>query len=161
MRNHLFRTAGKVPGFTTWLRKTRWLPPARYHAGLLAKNGNSAAGWLIPQPWVVDEKGDRVRLDDVIGRRWTVLHTGAEATVQSWRSAGVPIIRLAPAGSTPDADQIVDHDGALTRWLHGKKASVIAVRPDGFVYAGADDAQPLPPPPAGLTAPLNRVKDHA
>jgi 3-(3-hydroxy-phenyl)propionate hydroxylase len=161
MRNHLFRTASKVPGFTAWLRKTRWLPPARYEAGLLAQNGNSAVGWLIPQPWVVDEKGDRVRLDDVIGRRWTVLHTGPEGPVQSWRSAGVPVIRIAPPGSTPDADQVVDRDGALTRWLHGKKASVIAVRPDGFVYAGADDSQPLPPPPAGLAAPVNRVKDHA
>ena len=35
-----------------------------------------AVGWLIPQPQVIDEKGDTARLDDVIGGRWTVLHTG-------------------------------------------------------------------------------------
>jgi 3-(3-hydroxy-phenyl)propionate hydroxylase len=161
IRNHAFRTASKVPYFTTWLREHRWLPPARYAEGLLAHNGNAAAGWQVPQPWVVDEKGDQVRLDDVIGRRWTVLHTGPEGPWQSWRSAGVPVIRVAPAGTTPNADQIVDSDGRLTSWLHGKKATVIAVRPDGFVYAGGNDTQTLPPPPAGLAAPVNRVKDHA
>ena len=62
-----FRAAGKVPGFTTWLRDHRWLPDARYREGLLAHNGNRAVGWQIPQPWVIDEKGDTVRLDDIIG----------------------------------------------------------------------------------------------
>ncbi len=61
IRNRFFRTAGHVPGFMTWLRNHRWLPDARYHHGLLARNGNPAAGWLIPQPWVIDENGDRVR----------------------------------------------------------------------------------------------------
>jgi len=27
----------------------------------------------------------------------------------------------------------------------------VVVRPDGFVYAGAAEGQPLPPPPAGFT----------
>ena len=59
-----------MPGFTAWLRQHRWLPDAHYRKGLLAHNGNGAVGWLIPQPWVVEEKGDAVRLDDVIGGRW-------------------------------------------------------------------------------------------
>jgi 3-(3-hydroxy-phenyl)propionate hydroxylase len=28
----------------------------------------------------------------------------------------------------------------------------VVVRPDGFVYAGANKDQPLPPPPAGFKA---------
>ena len=32
-RNHFFRTASKVPGFTAWLRQHRWLPDARYRKG--------------------------------------------------------------------------------------------------------------------------------
>ena len=84
-----FRTASKVPGFTSWLRQHRWLPDARYRKGLLAHNGNGAVGWLIPQPWVVDEKGDAVRLDDVIGGRWVVVHLGPESIGRSWRAAGV------------------------------------------------------------------------
>ena len=45
---------------------------------------------------------------------------------------------------------IVDSDGSLTRWLDKKGASVVVVRPDGFVYAGANQDQPLPAPPAGF-----------
>ncbi|HUO37818.1 MAG TPA: bifunctional 3-(3-hydroxy-phenyl)propionate/3-hydroxycinnamic acid hydroxylase, partial [Mycobacterium sp.] len=60
VRNHVYRTATRVPYIATWLRDHRWLPDPRYREGLLAHNGNPAVGWLIPQPWVVDEKGDSV-----------------------------------------------------------------------------------------------------
>jgi len=161
LRNHFFRTASKLPHFTTWLLEHRWLPDARYREGLLARNGNPAVGWLIPQPWVIDEKGDRVRFDDVIGGRWTILHTGPAGPWQSWRSAGVPIISIAAPGSAASADCIVDHDGVLTRWLEKKKAAVVALRPDGFIYAAGGE-QPLPPPPAGfLAAAVHRAEDHA
>lgn len=151
-RNHFFRTASKVPGFTSWLRQHRWLPDARYHKGLLAHNGNGAVGWLIPQPWVVEEKGDAVRLDDVLGGRWVVLHLGPEAGWDAWRETGVPVLKVLVPGSVPKADSVVDADGVLTRWLDKRGASVVVVRPDGFVYAGAAEGQPLPPPPAGFKA---------
>jgi len=161
VRNRFFRFATKIPAFTTWLRDHRWLPDARYEAGLLAHNGNPAAGWLIPQPWVIDEKGDHVRLDDVLGGRWTVLFTGIERTWEPWRSAGVQAFRIVPAGGHPGARHIVDGDGTLIAWLAKHRASVVVVRPDGFIYAAGRDGQPLPPPPAGFTAPASRVKDHA
>ncbi len=106
----------------------RWLPPAHYGSGLLARNGNPAVGWLIPQPWVVDAKRDRVRFDDVVGGTWTVVHTGTDTSAQAWRSAGVPVIGIAAPGSAPGADRIVDCDGTLTRWLHDKKTSIVALR---------------------------------
>jgi 3-(3-hydroxy-phenyl)propionate hydroxylase len=161
VRNHFLRTVSKAPYFTAWLRDHRWLPDARYREGLLAHNAIPAVGWLIPQPWVINEEGDHVRLDDVIGGRWTILHTGPAAPWQAWRSAGVSILRIAPPGTAPAADCIIDRDGALTRWLEGKKARTVAVRPDGFVY-GAGGDQPLPLPPNGFTAPAaRRVKGHA
>ena len=149
-RNHIFRTASKVPGFTAWLRQHRWIPDAHYRKGLLAHNGNGAVGWLIPQPWVVDEKGDSMRLDDVVGGRWTVLHTGPATDFSAWRTAGVPTLKVMPPHSVPSADCIIDSDGSLTRWLEKKGATVVVVRPDGFVYAAAKQDQPLPPPPAGF-----------
>ncbi len=161
VRQRAFRTAGKVPGFETWLRNNRWLPHARYRAGLLAHNGNPAPGWLIPQPWVIDDKGDTVRFDETVGGGWSVLYTGDEAPWRDWRSAGVPILRIAPPGSAPGPDRIVDRDGTLTRWLKGKKAAVLALRPDGFVYCAAGDDQTLPPPPAGFMTPAATVKEHA
>lgn len=160
VRNRLFRTASKVPYFNDWLRDHRWLPDARYRSGLLRHNDNPATGWLVPQPWVIDEKGDQVRLDDIVGGKWTILHTGPEAPWPAWRAAGVPVIGIAPAGSAPAADSIVDRDGNLTRWLEKKKASVVAVRPDGFIYAAGGE-QPLPLPPNDFNAQVNRVKDPA
>lgn len=152
VRNHVFRTASKVPAFTAWLRDHRWLPDARYREGLLAHNGNHAVGWQIPQPWIIDEKGETVRLDDVIGRRWVVLHTGPSSDWPDWRAVGVPIMRLTPPGSVPRADCIIDCNESLTSWLDKKGASVVVVRPDGFVYAGAAGSQPLPLPPTGFKA---------
>lgn len=151
-RNHFFRAASRVPGFTSWLRQHRWLPHARYRTGLLAQNGNGAVGWLIPQPWVLEEKGDAVRLDDVIGGRWTVLHLGAASDLPRWRDAGVPVLKILVPGAVPSADSVVDADGILTRWLDKRGASAVAVRPDGFVYAAAREDQLLPAPPAGLKA---------
>ena len=166
-RKHVFRAASKLPGFTAWLRNHRWLPDARYRTGLLAHDGSPATGWLLPQPWVVDEHGDRVRLDDVLGGRWTILHTGPDAAWPAWRAAGVPIVGIAPPGSAPAAHCIVDRDATLLHWLQQKKTTAVVVRPDGFVYA-ASGAHPLPPPPPGFHAAqatqpvrLHSVKDHA
>ena len=150
VRNHIFRAASRVPYFLTWLRDHRWIPDARYRDGLVANNGNGAVGWLIPQPRVIDEKGDSVRLDDVVGGRWTVLHTGPAADFRAWRTADVPTLKITPPQSVPSADCIVDSDGSLTRWLEKKGAEVVVLRPDGFVYAAVKRGQPLPPPPAGF-----------
>ena len=132
-----------MPEFTL-LRSTSGFP-ARYRAGLRARNGKGAVGWQIPQPWVTDEKGDAVRLDDVIGGRWGVVHR--PSSERDWRAAGVPGLRVLMAGSTPCADSSSTSTGLLTRWIDQQGASVAVVRPDGFVYAGAAEGQPLPPPP--------------
>ena len=91
-----------------------------------------------------------MRLDDVIGGRWVVLHLGPESDFQQWRAAGVPVVKILVPGSVSSADSVVDADGVLTRWLDKRGASVVVVRPDGFVYAGAAEGQPLLPPPAGF-----------
>ncbi len=160
LRNHVLRTATKVPAFTAWLRNNRWLPDAHYPRGLIAANGNAAAGWLIPQPWVTDENGDTVRFDDVTGGRWVVLHNGP-GDWQPWQSAGVPAIRIIRSGSASAPNAIVDRDGVLTRWLAEKKAASIVLRPDGFIYAAAGSGQKLPPPPDGFRVAGMTEKDVA
>lgn len=152
LRNHVLRTATRVPYFTTWLRNHRWLPDARYRSGLLAPNGNAAVGWLIPQPPVIDQNGATVLLDDLLGRRWTILHLGPERDWKTWRSVSVPCLQVKPPGSRPGPGAVVDMDGSLTDWLHKKHAAVVVVRPDGFVYAAAADHQLLPAPPGGFAA---------
>lgn len=160
-RNHFFRTATKIPAVVAWLRKNRWLPDARYREGFLAHNGNAATGWLIPQPRVTDPNGRKVRLDDALGGTWAILHTGPAEQWQSWRSAGVQIIRVTARGSAPAPGCLVDHEGKLIPWLATRKASIVAVRPDGFIY-GAGGDQTLPDAPAGLTAVQpTEIKDNA
>ncbi|MGW9590965.1 bifunctional 3-(3-hydroxy-phenyl)propionate/3-hydroxycinnamic acid hydroxylase [Streptomyces chartreusis] len=111
----------------------------------------TAPGHQIPQPWVTAADGTRVRLDDVLGGRWLLLH-GALPTPQSeWERAGVPSLTVLPAGSNPTEGAVVDCDGVLRAWLTRHRATTLALRPDAYVYAAAPTGTPLPPPPEGLT----------
>ena len=93
-----------------------------------------------------------MRLDDVIDGRWAVLHFGAlPAGADQWERLGAICVAITGRGSQPAAGAIRDDDGALTRWLRGKKAAAVVLRPDGFIYAAASAGRPLPAPPAGFT----------
>lgn len=151
LRNHSFRAAAKVPGFSNRLRDKRWIPDARYPRGFLATSGTAALGWQIPQPWVLDATGNRARLDDVIGGQWVIVHRGRAQAWGAWTAAGVPCVEVTPAGTAATSNTVVDTEGLLLAWMREKDTTVLALRPDGFVYAAAGDGQALPPPPAGLT----------
>jgi 3-(3-hydroxy-phenyl)propionate hydroxylase len=133
-RNHVLRALTRLPGVNAGILKLSWIPDARYDKGFFTGD-HRAVGWQIPQPWVTDDTGARVRLDDVLGGRWTILHTGIPATgMQAWAELGVPAIRVT--------------EPALVGWLQRKKASAVVVRPDGFVYAATESGKSLPAPPA-------------
>ena len=131
-------------------QKLYWIPDARYDGGFFARAGSGAAGWQIPQPWVIDDAGTTVRLDDVIAGRWTVLHFGvAPAGIEAWTDRGASVIALCGAGDRAVPGAVRDIDGTLTAWLHRKKAAAVVLRPDGFIYAAAESGRRLPTPPAG------------
>ncbi|MGU3586398.1 bifunctional 3-(3-hydroxy-phenyl)propionate/3-hydroxycinnamic acid hydroxylase [Rhodococcus sp. C26F] len=159
VRDRLFPIILRIPRVADWLRDNRWIPHAFYPHGLLAvpKAAETAAvGWLIPQPWVLDEKGDRARLDDVVGGRWTILHLGPAQAWPGWRTAGVPSVRLASPGTIPVAGAVVDLDAILISWMHTKGATAVVLRPDGVVFAaaGADGNLASPPPGMKVAAPV-------
>jgi 3-(3-hydroxy-phenyl)propionate hydroxylase len=134
-RIHVFRVLTRLPGVDAALVKMTWIPDARYDEGFFAAGDHRAVGWQIPQPWVMDTSGATVRLDDVLGGQWTILHIGAPpAGVQAWTELGVPTIRIT--------------EPTLIGWLQRKKAAAVVVRPDGFIYAASQSGQPLPAPPA-------------
>ncbi|GEE01764.1 3-(3-hydroxy-phenyl)propionate/3-hydroxycinnamic acid hydroxylase [Gordonia spumicola] len=149
LRNRILGTLAKAPAFARWLVENKWIPDAHYSDGFLGDRGNRARGWQIPQPWVLDEKGERVRLDDVVRGRWLVLGLDDRDAPQ-WRSAGVGRLQILPPGTTPGPDAVVDVDGVLTEWMDKHAASVVALRPDGFVYTASDSSRSLPNPPASL-----------
>ena len=135
MRNHVLRALTRLPGVNAGLLKLSWIPDARYIDGFFAAGKHRAVGWQIPQPWVTDASGATVRLDDVLGGQWTILHTGAPPPgTPAWAELGVPTIRVS--------------EPPLVRWLQHKKAAAVVVRPDGFIYAAAKYGQPLQTPPA-------------
>ncbi|OBJ28351.1 bifunctional 3-(3-hydroxy-phenyl)propionate/3-hydroxycinnamic acid hydroxylase [Mycolicibacter heraklionensis] len=137
VRNHVLRALSRIPGLNTRSQKLMWIPDARYADGFFAAGGRRAIGWQIPQPWVTDDQGATVRLDDILGGRWAIVHTGAlPAGTTAWTELGVPAIRV--------------DEPSLLHWLRAKKASVVVLRPDGFVYAAAKSGESLPAPPAGL-----------
>ncbi len=142
-------------------QKLYWIPDARYDEGFFTRPGNDAAGWQIPQPWVIDDAGATVRLDDIVAGRWTVLHTGvAPAGVQAWTDLGVPAIALGGPRDKSGTGAIRDIDGTLIAWLRGKKAAAVVLRPDGFIYAAAETGQRLPAPPAGYELAPTRTGAH-
>jgi len=135
MRNHVFRALTRVPGVDSLLQKVTWIPDARYREGFFVDVDHPAIGWQIPQPWVTNTEGVRTRLDDLLGGRWTVLHTGEEPSgAQAWSAIGVQAIKVT--------------EPTLVRWMRRRKAAAVVLRPDGFIYAAADFGQPLPTPPA-------------
>ncbi|MFD5844255.1 bifunctional 3-(3-hydroxy-phenyl)propionate/3-hydroxycinnamic acid hydroxylase [Streptomyces chartreusis] len=110
----------------------------------------TAPGHQIPQPWVTAPDGSRVRLDDVLGGRWLLLHGALPTPQPEWERAGVPSLTVLPAGSSPAEGAVVDCDGVLRAWLTHHRATTLALRPDAYVYAAAPAGTPLPPPPEGL-----------
>ena len=76
LRNHVLRTLTRLRGLNDRVQRFTWIPDARYREGFVAAGSHRAAGWQIPQPWVTDAKGARVRLDDALGGQWAIVHTG-------------------------------------------------------------------------------------
>src|SRR4029077_21203700 len=112
VRNHVFRALTRMPGVNAVLVKSTWIPDARYEDGFFAAGNQPAVGWQIPQPWVTDDTGATVRLDDLLGGQWAILHTGVLPTgTRAWTELGVQAIRIV--------------EPTLVRWLRRKKASAV------------------------------------
>jgi len=152
VRNHALRALDRVPGLSNQLQNRSWIPVARYADGLQARPRTRATGRQLPQPWVTGPDGTRVRLDDALGGRWLLLHARTATPQPVWDRLGLPSLTVAPAGSRPAENTLVDRDGVLLAWLSEHRAATVALRPDAYVYAAARTGAPLPPPPDGFAA---------
>ncbi|MFF4250658.1 bifunctional 3-(3-hydroxy-phenyl)propionate/3-hydroxycinnamic acid hydroxylase [Streptomyces sp. NPDC001663] len=150
LRNTALRALNRIPGFSNWLQDSNWIPVAHYADGFQARPRTKASGHQIPQPWVTGPDGERVRLDDVLGGRWLLLHARSAVPQPAWDRAGVPSLTVTPAGSEPAEGTVVDSDGVLLPWMAEHRVATLALRPDAYAYAAAPVGAPLPPPPAGF-----------
>jgi 3-(3-hydroxy-phenyl)propionate hydroxylase len=166
LRDRVLRPLVRLPHAIDLVQRYFWIPDARYADGFLATE-KPAVGWQLPQPWMIDSKGSTVRLDDVIGSQWAILHTGPmPAGAEAWTGLGVPALRVEGPNWVGESDAIRDSGGTLVAWLKDKKAGSVVVRPDGFVFTAAAPGEPLPTPPAGLTglsapAPVEPIRTGA
>src|SRR6201996_3439817 len=113
-RNHVLRTLTRLPGFDERLQKITWIPAARYADGFFAAGDHRVVGWQIPQPWVTDADGARVRLDDVLGGQWAILHIGQwPSGSQAWAQLGVPTVPVS--------------EPALIGWMRRRKATAVVL----------------------------------
>ena len=132
LRDRVVRGLSHLPGALNVFQRICWIPDARYKKGFFAAGEQRAVGWLIPQPRV-----DGVRLDDLVGGRWAILHIGElPAGASAWTERGAAAVRIT--------------EPSLVRWMRDKKASAVVLRPDGFVYAACDSGQALPAPSIGM-----------
>lgn len=150
VRNGAVRALDRIPGLGDRLQDSKWIPEARYDAGLMARPRTKATGHQIPQPWVTAPDGERVRLDDALGGRWLLLHQGLPTTQPAWERLGIESLAVLPVGSRPAEGAVVDSDGVLLPWLTEHRVTTVALRPDAYVYAAAPAGARLPPPPAGF-----------
>ncbi|MEU6845610.1 bifunctional 3-(3-hydroxy-phenyl)propionate/3-hydroxycinnamic acid hydroxylase [Streptomyces sp. NPDC046716] len=146
IRDHALRALDRVPGFANRLQASQWIPVAHYDAGLQATPHAKASGRQIPQPWVLDPGGNRVRLDDALAGRWLLLHARTATPQPAWDRLDVPSVTLTPAGSRPAGDTLVDTDNVLLPWMGEHRATTLALRPDAYVYAAATTGLLSPPP---------------
>ncbi|WP_308013282.1 bifunctional 3-(3-hydroxy-phenyl)propionate/3-hydroxycinnamic acid hydroxylase [Streptomyces beigongshangae] len=169
LRDTVLPLLSRVPGFTRWLRDSHWTPAAHYATGLrahprprpwirprtrpLARSRIRATGHQIPQPRVTAPDGTRVRLDEVLGGGWLLLHARTATPQPRW---DVPSLTVVPAGSRPAAGTVVDTDGVLLPWFAAHRAATVALRPDAYVYAAARAGAVLPPPPPGFAPAARR-----
>lgn len=141
VRNHVLRALTRIPAVLRSGQKLIWIPDAYYAEGFFA-SGNPAVGWQIPQPTV-----DGVRMDDLLGGRWALLHVGAvPAGAGAWQQIGVA--------------QIAVTEPSMITWLHRLKADAVVLRPDGFIYAATTSGHLMAQPPAGLNL-TTRTGAHA
>ncbi|WP_231117925.1 bifunctional 3-(3-hydroxy-phenyl)propionate/3-hydroxycinnamic acid hydroxylase [Mycobacterium colombiense] len=152
LRNHTLRALTKSQAVKAGGQKLYWIPDSHYPHGFFA-TGHTAAGWQTPQPWVTDGKDVTVRLDDVIGGQWAVLHVGpAPLGTTAWTNLGARAYYLTGPDQPARAESLRDTECTLLRWLGRMNAAAVVVRPDGFVYAASAAGATLPAPPAALRA---------
>lgn len=134
---------GRMPGATRALSSTL-TPPLR--SGPLVQRARrwlrDPAGRPIPQHWVLDDLGRRVRLDTLLGNGFALISDGPVrpglATLA--RQLGAAVLDV---GAEPGVDGTAVDCDDLRRWLRRRGARAVLVRPDRVVLVAAPRRQGL------------------
>ncbi|MBR1229907.1 MULTISPECIES: bifunctional 3-(3-hydroxy-phenyl)propionate/3-hydroxycinnamic acid hydroxylase [unclassified Bradyrhizobium] len=120
--------------------------------GLIA-SGAKLAGGLFVQPHVRAVDGRLRRLDDLLKPEFAIFAATpaamsgiSEAALSSWRQLGGERVVIAGSGESSNRDGImtvVENERLFADWMQANAVEAVIVRPDRYVFAGAENPQRL------------------
>ncbi|MBV9456081.1 MAG: bifunctional 3-(3-hydroxy-phenyl)propionate/3-hydroxycinnamic acid hydroxylase [Bradyrhizobium sp.] len=120
--------------------------------GLIAKD-TKLAGRLFVQPRVRVVDGRIKRLDDELKLEFAIVtRTGeaisglSDASLSSWQRLGGERVVIAASGESLNADgvlTVVETERLFADWMHDSEVEAVIVRPDRYVFGGAETADKL------------------
>jgi 3-(3-hydroxy-phenyl)propionate hydroxylase len=120
--------------------------------GLIA-SGAKLAGGLFVQPQVRTAGGRVKRLDDLLEPEFviaTATHAAmsgmSDAALAGWRQIGGERVVIAASGAGSNQDgviTVVEHGRLFADWMRANAVEAVIVRPDRYVFAGAENADQL------------------
>lgn len=138
-----------LPPVKRFFLEMRFKPMPQYTKGALiaAQDSASPVGKMFIQPQVLTEAGERVLLDEVIGKHFAIIAWGCDPTwglsaaqIEQWRALGTRFIQVLPdvqLKAASDAGKGVirvgDSTGRIREWFANGASSIALVRPDRFV----------------------------
>lgn len=145
LRDTLFRLVSIAPPAKQWLGSMKWVRPARLDAGFVVPSeGSTRVGDFVPQPEVIDHRGRRQQLDDVLGRRWALLCTGAshdypvEPAQRAFAALEPNVLRLLPPDRVPRESEVPEYADLAGTVATRDDPVFLLVRPDRVVAAEFD-----------------------
>lgn len=151
-----FRALAVWPRARDYFGEMKYKPQPHFARGFLISEPlvgkRTLVGRLLPQPRVRCAGGS-VLLDELLGRGFALLchATHVEALVEfarhpAWRTLDIRSIAVAPAGASPrrvgNVEVVVDETGLFLSQLTRYRDRVLLVRPDRYVAASFDIADP-------------------
>ncbi len=122
--------------------------------GLIAK-GAKLAGSLFVQPHIRREDGTIGRADDALPPEFLIVSDSPEILEEVAQDAGLQRVLITAGGAVAGSGTIVltETEGLFANWLRDSQVKAVVVRPDRYVFGGANDVAEL----GGLVAQLGTM----
>jgi 3-(3-hydroxy-phenyl)propionate hydroxylase len=148
LKNSLMETLERFPEARDYLFQMRFKPKPRYRQGIFIDLDNqlfeaALVGEMIPQPRVVDERGNEYLLDDILGPGFALIVqddagerclAGLDQPV--WQQLKPGFVRLYPAGRSFAGGPFRRaglSDNIIGRPLLTHRDQILLIRPDRYV----------------------------
>lgn len=153
-----FRVLSAWPRARDYFAQMKYKPQPRFSWGFLTtETSRRRGGWvgkLLEQPQVIRPDGARVLLDKILAARFALIgraadaaSLGALASDSVWDALQPVVIAVARPGEEAvgrfgDLETVVDDEGRLLECLASNPGRALLIRPDHYVAAALDLAQP-------------------